>query len=183
MWPFSRCVGTPDHETCDNGLFCDGHEHCGPQTTILPPANQVPGRPLFCTLDTSPVAACEDGWQCTDNLCDEVSDTCSTVPNHSFCRSSVCDPQSCDPPTEMGSCAGSTIDSCPTGCQPAPPVCDDHNPCTIDTCNDPATVGPCTHTPRPCLSEGPCDRPYCDPRDGECHQAPLCGLPGCPPCL
>ena len=61
-----------------------------------------------------------------------------------------------------------TVDTCVDGvCVHTPIVCDDGNPCTVDTCVD----GVCVHTPIVCDDGDPCTVNECV--DGECVHTPI----------
>ena len=125
------CKGGCDPELCDDGLYCNGTETC------------VDG---VCTPGTAP--DCDDGVDCTDDICDEDIDACVNTPNDGTCDDAdVCNgSETCDP-----------ID----GCQPGDPlICEDGDLCTTDSC-DPATG--CIFTPVECPPGE-----SCDPADGLC---------------
>jgi hypothetical protein len=63
------CVYTPNNANCDDGLFCNGPETCDAV--------------LDCQAST-PVN-CDDGVGCTDDSCNETTDTCDNVPNNANC--------------------------------------------------------------------------------------------------
>jgi hypothetical protein len=92
---------------CDDGLFCNGAETCVAGVC-------QPGTPVDCG----------DGVGCTDDSCDEVSDSCVNTPNDSLCDdglfcngSEICDPG-------LDCLAGTSVN------------CDDYVDCTVDTCNE-----------------------------------------------
>ncbi|GJM23779.1 MAG: hypothetical protein DHS20C16_01940 [Phycisphaerae bacterium] len=101
-----------DHVTndinCDNGLFCDGAETCDAS--------------LDCQSGT-PVD-CDDGVGCTDDSCNEGSDSCDNLANDGNCDNGLfCDGvETCDALLDCQ--AGNSID------------CDDGVGCTDDTCNE-----------------------------------------------
>lgn len=59
----------PNHGFCNNGLWCDGVEVCD------------------VTLDCQdgPDVDCSDGVDCTDDSCDEATDSCENDPNDGLC--------------------------------------------------------------------------------------------------
>jgi len=66
---------------CDDDLFCNGLETCDGQGGCL-----------------DGDAPCVDAVDCTDDSCDEATDTCSFDPNHDYCRQLAGSPcQECDP--------------------------------------------------------------------------------------
>ncbi|MGA1865572.1 MAG: M14 family metallopeptidase, partial [bacterium] len=89
------CDNIPNDSLCDNGLFCDGDETCDAQ--------------LGCQSGTPP--DCSDGVSCTDDSCNEATDSCDNIANDSLCDNGLfCDgAETCD--TELGCQAGS--DPCP----------------------------------------------------------------------
>jgi hypothetical protein len=56
------------------------------------------------------------------------------------------------------------------GCIHAPTICDDHNPCTVDTCN--ALSGGCDFAPVVCHDGIACTMDSCNPATGGCDFAP-----------
>ena len=134
-------VNQPDHDSCQNGLFCDGEEVCNPSFGC-----DVGTRPnlsdgVGCTIDT-----CDEGDLLTDNLgraVHEVSD--ALCQNGSYCDGV----ETCD-----------LEDDCQDGVEV--PVTD-NVPCTLDECSeglDPDdNIGEVTHTPRHDLCQ---NGSYCD---------------------
>ncbi|MEE8526307.1 MAG: GEVED domain-containing protein, partial [Thermoanaerobaculia bacterium] len=57
------CDNTSDDGLCDNGLFCDGTETCDAA--------------LGCQMGTA--VDCDDGVSCTNDACDESTDSCTNV--------------------------------------------------------------------------------------------------------
>jgi subtilisin-like proprotein convertase family protein len=111
-WTLEICgSSTPDctvDEDCDNGLYCDGVETCGPG------GGCVPGTPI----------SCDDGVSCTADSCHEITDSCIHFPAGLLCNDGdVCNgTEVCDPILD---------------CQPGTPlVCDDLIDCTIDSCSE-----------------------------------------------
>ncbi len=176
------CDHIPDNASCDNGLYCDGTETCN----VL----------IGCEAGTAP--NCDDGVSCTDDSCNESTDSCDHVPNNAVCDNGLfCDgAETCDPALDCQSGSlpncddgvGCTDDSCNEStdscdhvanntncddglacngaetcsanfdCQAGTPVsCDDGVGCTMDTCNEPG--GTCTNAP----SDPACDDgAYCN---------------------
>ncbi len=67
-----NCINGTDeggNDLCDNGLYCDGQETC----------DGING----CQSGTS--ADCNDGIGCTNDSCNEGTDTCSNIPNDAYC--------------------------------------------------------------------------------------------------
>lgn len=111
------CVHSPSDTLCSDSQYCNGEETCDP----------VNG----CRPGTS--VTCNDGVACTVDSCDEETDSCASVPNHSACS----DGQFCN---------GAEVCDPIQGCQAGPPVsCDDQIACTVDSCNEAKDV--CVHSP------------------------------------
>jgi hypothetical protein len=75
-----------------------------------------------CQPGTPPV--CDDGVECTDDVCNEDTDQCDHLPMDDYCDNGLfCDGEEvCDPALD---------------CQPGtPPDCDDGVGCTDDVCNE-----------------------------------------------
>ena len=102
------CVSTPDDGNCDNGLFCDGAEPC----------DQVND----CQAGTAP--DCDDAVGCTDDSCNQETDSCNRVANDANCDNGLfCDgAETCDGAND---CQAGTA-----------PDCDDALGCTDDSCNE-----------------------------------------------
>ncbi len=129
------CVRTMDHSACDNGLSCDGIELCD----LL--SGCVPGTP----------ADCNDGIDCTTDLCDET-DGCISIPEHTACD-------------DLDACNG--VETCDAihGCMAGSAVtCDDGVDCTLDSCFP--RTGDCIHQPA-CPAEELCsiETGQCEPDD------------------
>jgi hypothetical protein len=107
---------TTDDE-CRDELFCNGEERCGADGTC------VPG-----------VAPCDDGVDCTTDVCDEAGDECTAEPDDTVCQNAT-------------ACDGIELCLPATGCSAGTPLdCDDANPCTVDRCEE-AEDG-CVYEPR-----------------------------------
>lgn len=108
------CNGCIINGDCNDGLFCNGAEAC------------VGGS---CQTGTAP--NCDDDVDCTDDSCNEATDSCDHIANNANCDDGLfCNgSESCD----------ATLD-CQTGSDPCP----DQN-CieSTDTCNDCITDGDC----------------------------------------
>ena len=143
----NECVFIPKDEWCDNGQWCDGAEWCDVLNDCQP------GVPPDC----------DDGVGCTDDTCNEVTDTCDHIPNDVHCDNG----QWCD----GAEWCHATLD-----CQPGvSPDCDDGVGCTNDTCNE--VTDTCDHIPNDA---------YCD-NGVFCDGAEWCDLindcrPGTYPC-
>lgn len=126
---FDICYNIATNSLCDNGLFCDGEEICvqgsGCQTTNVPDCNI-------------------GGNECTDNSCNETTDTCDHVANDGKCDNGLY-------------CDGAEFCDLTLGCRSNDDIdCDDGIACTIDTCND--ENDECIQQPDDALCDdgGPC---------------------------
>jgi subtilisin family serine protease len=157
----SACTHAPDHQACQNGLFCDGAEVCDTVSgcepgidacaplacdetldTCLCSSDSDCSDGLFCNGDEACVGSlcvagtppdCSDGIGCTVDDCDELADACARVPDDAACQNG----QFCD---GQETCDGAL------GCQAGLPVqCDDGVGCTVDACDEASDA--CTHTP------------------------------------
>jgi hypothetical protein len=135
-------VCTTDRD-CDDGLYCDGLETCGPDGLCV----------------RGPAVACVDRFDCTEDTCDEAIDACAFAPNDRLCRDeSICNGRErCDPAR---------------GCVPGVPiVCDDLDPCTDDACDEGSGV--CRFTPWEAdadldgFADCACSAPPCDCDDAD----------------
>jgi cysteine-rich repeat protein len=112
-------VNTPNNGFCVDSLFCNGVETCDAGSG--------------CQPGTPP--SVDDGVVCTDDSCDEGSDTIINVPNNGLCDDSfTCSGiETCDP-----------ILDCQAG---TPTNCDDGDECTADSCDE---IEGCVNTPIAC---------------------------------
>jgi hypothetical protein len=137
------CVHSPDDLKCDNGLFCDGFEYCD-----LTQGCQAG------TLYNCPNA---DGISCTQEFCDEQTQTCQILLNNSACpNGQVCKATGCaDAP-------------CTTNTQ-----CDDGKYCNgTETCN--TTTGKCAAGTKPnCADTHACTTDVCDETSKSCQHLPV----------
>ena len=104
---FNDVCGCSVPADCDDGLWCNGAEDC------------VGGS---CVPGTEP--DCSDGVACTDDSCNEDTDSCDNVPNDLNCDNGLY-------------CDGVEVCSATLGCQPGTAVdCNDGVGCTDDSCNE-----------------------------------------------
>lgn len=125
------CMRTISTTVCtDDGLFCNGGSACSPTSAS---ADAVTG----CAA--TPPPDCTDGSTCTNDSCDEVTDSCSNVPNDAMCDDGLfCTGlEHCAPGT-----TGADADGCVSG---AAPSCDDGFDCTTDACD--AASDACVSSP------------------------------------
>lgn len=114
--------GCQSDAECDDGLFCNGVETCVAESCVA-------GVPVNC----------DDGVGCTDDSCNESTDTCDNAANDANCDNGLfCDgSETCDVALDCQS--GGAVD------------CDDGVGCTIDACNE--ATDTCDNTP----DDGACD--------------------------
>src|SRR5438034_1332137 len=116
---------------CDDGNPCNGVETCDPAA----------GCQNGTQLD------CNDNLVCTNDLCDPaIGCVNAPIPNCCVSNGDCDDGDICN---GLETCVNNT---CVAG---TPPDCDDHNPCTDDTCD---AVMACVHTDNtnPCDDGNPC---------------------------
>ncbi len=115
------CEQTLNHNSCQNGLFCDGQEVCDPVSGCIDGPDPCTPDSVACTVDT----------------CDEATDSCLHTPQDSLCSDGLfCNgAERCDP-----------LLGCVAGVNPCPP---DSVNCTLDSCDEAADV--CLHTPQDSL--------------------------------
>ena len=169
------CDNVTNDGLCDNGLFCDGAETCSAT--------------LGCQAGTAP--NCDDGVSCTNDSCNEGTDSCDNVADNSNCDDGAwCNgSETCD---AVNDCQAGTPQSCAFGCDESNDVCFE---CSVDAdcddglfCNGTETcnAGSCSAGSDPCPgqscdesgdvctnSNGPQDAVY-DSGLG----APACAVPG-----
>jgi hypothetical protein len=145
------CDNTPNNGLCDNGLFCDGSETCNAT--------------LGCQAGTAP--NCNDGVVCTDDSCNEGSDSCDNVPDDGNCDDGLfCNgSETCN--AVLGCQAGG--DPCgPFGCDEGGDVCLE---CNVDAdcddglfCNgsESCSAGSCQ------AGSDPCPGQSCDESGDQC---------------
>ncbi len=152
------CDNTPDDGACDDGLFCNGAEWCDALLGCQAGSDPCPGQTcdetgdvcvdctgdldcddgLYCNGAETCVSGscqpgtavdCSDGVACTDDSCNETTESCDNVANDANCDDGLyCNgAESCD--ALLGCQAGTTVN------------CDDGVACTDDSCNE--TTGAC----------------------------------------
>ncbi len=142
------CDNVTNNANCDNGQFCDGAETCD---AVL---DCQAGAPVDC----------DDGVGCTDDSCNEGTDSCDNVANDANCDNG----QFCD---------GAETCNAVLDCQAGTPVdCDDSVGCTDDSCNE--ATDSCDNV----VNDGNCDNGlFCD--GAESCDAALDCQPGADPCI
>ena len=115
------CTNTANDVNCDDGLFCTGVETC----------DAING----CQPGPDP---CSDGVVCTDDLCDEVADSCASIPNDANCD-------------DGASCNGMETCDAVNDCLPGTDPCQDNVGCTDDSCDE--LLDACTNAPNDALCD------------------------------
>ncbi len=147
------CANTPSNGLCNTGLFCDGNSICDAV--------------LDCQVTAPP---CNDGNDCTTDVCDEGTDSCIFVPI-AGCQECIVDGH-CDDgiACTLDECIGSSCVNTPLhsscdnglfcdgaelcdtllGCQAGDAtICDDGIACTTDGCDE--STDTCIRTPNDAL--------------------------------
>jgi len=107
IWGSGTGGGCTTNGECDDGLFCNGAEVCNAGT---------------CGAGSPP--NCNDGVGCTDDSCNEGTDSCDNVANNANCDDGLF-------------CNGSETCSATFDCQAgSAPNCNDGIGCTDDSCNE-----------------------------------------------
>jgi len=165
-----ECVHLPMDDLCDDGVFCNGPEECHVDSGCQSGTPVALDVSLTCTLDECNEAdqlvehlpqneLCDDNDLCTLDAC-SPAEGCITSPKVCL-DDDPCTLDSCDPTdgqclfelvqdccTAHGDCEGDGV--CIGGycnaetltCATAPYLCDDFDPCTLDSCD-----GGCQHQP------------------------------------
>ncbi|MGB0588895.1 MAG: MopE-related protein [Myxococcota bacterium] len=167
-----QCLNTPIAGCCENKEDCGDGDPCTiDQCLFNGTCHHIP-RPFCCeddaectddspcTIDTCEnhhcvnLMGCDDGLDCTSDVCNPDTGACDYVPNNEGCPA----PQD---PCMTAVCVPGE------GCREEPINCDDGLPCTVDTCV--AGQG-CTHEST-CDDDNPCTDDHCD-EQGQCTSAP-----------
>jgi hypothetical protein len=141
------CMNVP--LSCDDGDSCTEDDRCV----------QTPSGGTSCQGD--PVT-CDDGNPCTADFCDPETGQCRSAPM----PDAPCD--DADACTLDDHCVLDALGD--VACQGTPAICDDLNPCTVDSC-DPGT-GQCVAVPVDCDDADPCIDDACSPTTGQCVHDP-----------
>jgi len=114
------CTNPNNTDPCEDGLFCTTGDTCAAGACVAGPVND-----------------CNDANGCTDDACNEDTDSCDNVNNTDPCDSGVfC--------VIDGTCAGGE-------CVGTPRLCGDQNDCTDDSCDEDGDA--CVNAP----NTDPCD--------------------------
>jgi subtilisin family serine protease len=124
------CDNVANDANCSNGLYCDGAEWCDPD--------------FDCQAGTA--VDCDDGIGCTDDSCNEVTDSCDNIASDSYCPDNglFCDgTEYCDPvsdcsstgdPCGSGETCNESTDTCDVSCQPRWGPCTQNSDCCSGRC-------------------------------------------------
>lgn len=127
--PETGCQHAPQDLLCEDGHPCTVHT-CHPNDGCVKAEEVAGANGVVCCLSSN--LECDDGNQCTQDLCNTLTNQCENTPeeNGTPCNDGLdC---SADDVCIDTTCAGTT------------PECDDEIPCTIDSCIEP---GGCQHIP------------------------------------
>jgi cysteine-rich repeat protein len=149
------CDNAPDDALCADGQFCNGMETCDPVSDCQP------GVPVDCS----------DGVGCTDDSCDEASDSCVNDPNDANCPDdgAFCNGMEfCDPANDCSSMG----DPCPAGT-----VCDEGGDACVDApgCGD-GVLDPGEECDDGNTMDGDCCSATCqfEPSGSSCEDGQFC---------
>ena len=195
------CAHPPNHDTCDDGLYCNGDDTCKGGACTAHAGDPCVGGPECANLCNEAANNClaPQGTPCTDdaNVCtdDQCNGTgaCTHPNNNNFCDDGLfCTPTDI---CAQGKCYGIGVDPCAGGAECAnvcneeddnclapqgTPCTDDANVCTDDQCNG---TGACAHPPNDdtcddglyCYGDDTCNGGACSVHAGD----PCVGGPEC----
>jgi hypothetical protein len=167
-----QCINTPVAGCCETPADCGDGDPCTIDQCLFNGTCHHTPRPFcceddsecaddsVCTIDTCEahrcvhLMGCDDGLDCTSDVCDPETGSCSYAPAGEGCPA----PQD---PCMTAVCVPGE------GCVEEPINCDDGLPCTVDACV--AGQG-CTHEST-CDDGNPCTDDHCDD-EGECASTP-----------
>jgi hypothetical protein len=135
---------TPDHNSCQDGLWCNGQEVCNVTTNCQAGTAVICDDLIDCTIDS-----CDEGTNITDNIgvCDYNTDPCSCVINSDCDDSNPCTDDICKPDYTCDNIINNSN------------TCDDGFFCTV---NDRCSSGNCIADPRPVNDGIACTEDSCD---------------------
>ncbi|UCC29305.1 MAG: S8 family serine peptidase, partial [Phycisphaerales bacterium] len=157
------CDNVANDANCDNGLWCDGDETCHAT--------------LGCQSGTAP--DCNDGVACTDDSCNEGTDSCDNVANDANCDNALF----CDGAETCHSTLG-----CQAGSDPCPgQICDEVNDvcceCEFDAdCDDGLFCNGAETCPDGCTCQAgtdPCPGQFCNETTDTCETVECMGAGDC----
>ena len=162
-----RTFAIPPGSACDDGQFCTENHICGPNSVC-----------------TGTPKSCDDGLDCTTEMCDEANDRCNTSSTSGCVINKTCfanganNPsntcQACVPGTSISGWTNKSIGT----------SCNDNKYCTVDDACDAA--GSCVGSARSCDDSLGCTLDGCDDAAGKCTNlltigcaiSGACWLPG-----
>ena len=171
-----QCTNTPLNSYCSDNLYCTGEETCDPEDGQAGADG--------CVQSAAP---CDDGFDCTQDDCNENAQSCENINDDSFCSDGqfctgeeTCDPEddeadaqgcleaSADPCDDQIVCTTDDCNEDEDSCSNTPDdtSCDDSVGCTVDECSP---TEDCLNTPDDSLCDNStyCDgEEFCEP-DGE----------------
>ncbi len=152
----NNCIHAPQDSLCDDGLFCNGTEHCDAMNDCVSTGDPCPaGTTCNETANTCySDAVCGDGVVEGIEECDDSNradgDCCSSNCTHEASGSSCSDGEFCN---GVETCDGAGV------CRAGMPVsCDDGVDCTADSCNE--ATNQCDNTPND--ADCPDDGSFCN---------------------
>jgi len=168
----NRCQHISIPGCCQDDLECSTSDPCmravcsDNECTAVPLCDDTSSE-LCCVDPVTHVATCRSGECCIDSDCADPANRCR-VPYCNPVNGGTCElfDRVCD---DSDPC---TVDSCNTttgDCIYAPMDCDDDDLCTDDSCHD----GICSNDQKNCTDTDPCTVDSCDPATGKCRHTPL----------
>ncbi|MFH1529854.1 MAG: hypothetical protein ABIK09_03860 [Pseudomonadota bacterium] len=145
-----------------DGIVCGGGKPC--TEGVCDPEGGCSYKPLgaACAAACETDADCDDGWACSNAVCDDGTCLVSVTPcsDEDPCTRDFCDPSSglCGV-AALGDC---DADGCVAGGGDA--WCNDGNACTIDWCD--AALDQCMYALKSCDDGDLCTTDVCDPVEG-----------------
>jgi hypothetical protein len=203
-----QCDHLPDNAQCDDGLYCNGEELCDVHSGCVDGA----------------AVDCDDLVGCTADTCNETDDQCGHLPDDAQCDDGLycngveycdavddCQAGTAPDCTDTVDCTRDVCNETDDVCENIADdtLCDDTNPCTVDTCSLAFDPPGCIYavvrdgTPCPdgnacngdeicrrgmcragfpviCGDDNACTDNYCIPATGDCAAVPV---PDGTPCL
>ncbi len=148
------CKCVEDHAPCQNGVFCDGTEHCLRNIGCVDAPDRC-ASPLTCNEASDVCEGCTNDAQCQDGLYCNGVEFCDLTAGRCVDGPDPCPVDGLD--CTIDTCLEENLSDNLGKCKwiPDPRRCDDGVPCTNDLC-DPATSPPSTGCTYTCNSY-PCD--------------------------
>lgn len=154
-----RCEHTANDAPCDDGLFCNGADHCeNKQCTSI--GDTPCAAPTRCEERLRTCVGCMTDAHCPGpgftswGDCEAGSDICSLWGEHS--REAIY--WACNDAQVCGTQTVTETEACALP-DPSGTACNDHNACTA---SDQCMAGQCQGQPLACTDANPCTREGCD---------------------